>query len=154
MATIDCVFTHVHVYASDPEATVSWLTDGLGGDVVDRRQHGDYPVATRIRIGGLIVGVRGSREHERFTPAGPRMFGFDHIGLSVEDLGATLAALRDRGIEPETTFENGFRVPDGVAFIRGPDALWVEITTLEYEPAPEEQPSERTASSSRRAITA
>ena len=138
MTALNFVFTHVHIYASEPEDTVSWLTEGLGGEVIGRHRYGDYPEATQIRIGSLIIQVRGHRSGESFAPAGPRTFGWDHIGLSVEDLGATLAALRDRGVEPETSFENGFRVPDGVAFVRGPDGLWVEITTLDYEPAPED----------------
>lgn len=137
-AAMAYVFTHVHVYASDPEATVSWLTEGLGGEVIGRHRYADYPEAVQVRIGALLVQIRGNRAGEHFAPAGPRTFGFDHIGLSVEDLDATLAALRVRGIEPETSFENGFRVPDGVAFVRGPDGLWVEITTLAYEPAPED----------------
>ena len=137
MDTVSYVFSHVHVYASDPEATVSWLTNGLGGDVVSRHQYADYPVATQVRLGGQIVQVRGRRKNERFAEAGARAFGFDHIGLSVEDFAATIAALRERGVVPESSFDNGFSVPDGVAFVRGPDGLWVEITSLEYEPRPE-----------------
>ncbi len=135
------VFTHVHVYASDAEATVSWLTDGLGGQVVGQHQHGDYPVATKIRLGGQIVQVRGRRRTERFAEPGSRRFGLDHIGLSVPDFDATITALDARGIKPETSFDNGFTVPEGVAFLRGPDGLLVEITSLEHEPAPEVAPT-------------
>lgn len=140
MEAIDYVFTHVHVYASDPDATVFWLTDGLGGQVVSRRQHPGYPMATQVRFGNQIVQVRGPRDNERFGDAGPRTYGLDHFGLSVPDLEATLAALRKRGVVPESTFDNGFSVPDGVAFLRGPDGLWVELTSLEFEPAPEAAP--------------
>jgi catechol 2,3-dioxygenase-like lactoylglutathione lyase family enzyme len=137
MQALSYVFTHVHVYASNPEATVKWLTDGLGGEVVRRRQQGDYPVTTQVSLGGQIIQVRGRRESERFVPAGDRSFGWDHIGLSVIDLDATLAALRDRGITPVTTFDNGFRVPEGIAFLRGPDGIWVEIASSEHAPPPE-----------------
>jgi catechol 2,3-dioxygenase-like lactoylglutathione lyase family enzyme len=137
MEPLNYVFTHVHVYASNPDATVSWLTDGLGGDIVDRREYPGYPAATQVRFGNQIVQVRGRKPTEQFAEAGPRAFGWDHIGLSVEDLAATLAVLRERGIEPVTDFDNGFSVPDGVAFFRGPDHLWVELCLLEYEPAPE-----------------
>lgn len=137
MPALSYVFSHVHVYASDPEVTVKWLTDGLGGEVVSRRQGGDYPVTTQVSLGGQIVQVRGRRESERFVAAGSRCFGLDHIGLSVTDLDATLAALRERGITPETTFDNGFRVPEGFAFLQGPDGIWVELTSLEHAPPPE-----------------
>ena len=127
MGALDWDFTHVHVYASDPEATVAWLTDGVGGEVVSERQHPGYPKATNIRLGGQIVQVRGQRDAERFEAAGPRSFGIDHIGLCVPDIDAALAELRARGVEPVTDFEQGFSIPDGIAFLRGPDDLWIEI---------------------------
>ena len=78
--------------------------------------------------------MRGARGTERFDPSGPRAFGIDHIGLAVPDLDAALAELRTRGIEPVTQFDQGFSVPDGIAFLRGPDALWVEITPTAWAP--------------------
>ena len=63
-----------------------------------------------------------------------RAFGIDHFGLVVDDVDATLATLRWRGIEPETDFANGYEVPDGVAFVRGPDDLWVEIAPAIWYP--------------------
>jgi catechol 2,3-dioxygenase-like lactoylglutathione lyase family enzyme len=136
MAPLDYVFTHVHVYASDPDATVAWFTDGLGGHVVARRQHGGYPVATDVRLGDQIVQIRGRRDEEHFADAGPRTFGLDHVGLSVEDVDATVAALAERGIAPESGGSDGFHVPEGVVFVKGPDGVRVEITSLEHVPAP------------------
>jgi catechol 2,3-dioxygenase-like lactoylglutathione lyase family enzyme len=122
----------VHVYASDPDATVAWLTDGLGGEVVGRVQHDGYPMRTEVLIGGQLVQVRGRRETEHFADAGPRSYGIDHIGLGVTDVDAALEELRARGIEPVTTFDNGFVVPPGVAFLRGPDELWVELALTKW----------------------
>jgi catechol 2,3-dioxygenase-like lactoylglutathione lyase family enzyme len=127
MGALDWEFTHVHVYASDPEVTVTWLTDGVGGEVVSEREHPGYPKATIVRLGGQVVQVRGKREAERFAAAGPRSFGIDHIGLAVPDVEAALAELRTRGVEPVTEFDSGFSIPPGIAFLRGPDNLWVEI---------------------------
>ena len=127
MGALDWEFTHVHVYASDPEATVAWLTDGVGGEVASVREHPGYPKATIVRLGGQVVQVRGHKDAERFEPAGSRSYGIDHIGLAVPDLEAALAELRARGIEPVTEFEQGFSIPAGIAFLRGPDNLWIEI---------------------------
>jgi catechol 2,3-dioxygenase-like lactoylglutathione lyase family enzyme len=120
-------FTHVHVYASDPQVTVDWL-QRLGGEVVSERQHPGRPRSYEIAIGGQLVQVRGRTDAEHFagTP-GERTYGLDHIGLAVDDLDAALEVLRARGIEPETEFTNGFAIPEGIAFLRGPDGLWVEL---------------------------
>ena len=132
MGALEWEFDHVHVYASDPDATVAWLTDGLGGAVVEVHEHAGYPKATIVELGGQLLQVRGSREDERFTLGGPRSFGIDHIGLAVPDVDAALAELRNRGIEPVTEFEQGFSIPVGIAFVRGPDNLWVEIEPTEW----------------------
>jgi catechol 2,3-dioxygenase-like lactoylglutathione lyase family enzyme len=127
MGALEWRFEHVHVYASDPDATVAWLT-GLGGAVAAVYNHPGYPTAYDIEIGGQTLQVRGQRGNERFDPAGTaRRFGIDHICLVADDMDAALEQLAANGITPETTFENGFSIPPGIAFLRGPDNLWVEI---------------------------
>ena len=96
--------------------------------MVSRRTRDGYPVTTEVRIGGQTVLVRGRRKNEQFAVPKGRSFGIDHFGLSVPDLESALETLRTRGIKAETSFNNGFTVPPGIAFLRGPDELWVEIT--------------------------
>jgi catechol 2,3-dioxygenase-like lactoylglutathione lyase family enzyme len=136
MGALQWEFDHVHVYASDPDATVAWLTDGLGAEVLAQHQHPGYPQATVLRLGGQQLQVRGAREAERFDRPGPRSFGIDHIALAVPDVDAALAELRSRGIEPVTEFEQGFSIPPGIAFLRGPDDLWVEIEPTAWTTRP------------------
>ena len=53
--------------------------------------------------------------------------GYGHIALAVEDLGGTLAALKEQGIEPE---REPYRVREGgslLCFVRDPDGYRVEI---------------------------
>jgi len=53
--------------------------------------------------------------------------GYGHIALAVEDLGATLAALKEQGIEPE---REPYRVREGgslLCFVRDPDGYRIEI---------------------------
>ena len=63
------------------------------------------------------------------TPAGGYDVGtgYGHIALSVDDLDATLAALGEKGIEPErppyTVREGGSRI----CFVRDPDGYRVEL---------------------------
>ena len=53
--------------------------------------------------------------------------GYGHVAIGVEDLDATLARLREQGIEPE---REPYRVREGgsrLCFVRDPDQYRVEI---------------------------
>ena len=53
--------------------------------------------------------------------------GFGHIALAVDDLDVTLAALHDRGIEPE---REPYRVREGgsrICFVQDPDGYRIEL---------------------------
>jgi lactoylglutathione lyase len=53
--------------------------------------------------------------------------GYGHIAIGVEDLDATLARLKEQGIEPE---REPYRVREGgslLCFVRDPDSYRVEI---------------------------
>ena len=53
--------------------------------------------------------------------------GYGHVALAVDDLGETLARLKEQGIEPE---REPYRVREGgsrLAFVRDPDQYRVEL---------------------------
>ena len=53
--------------------------------------------------------------------------GYGHIALAVDDLGGTLAQLREQGIEPE---REPYRVREGgsrLCFVRDPDGYRIEL---------------------------
>jgi lactoylglutathione lyase len=53
--------------------------------------------------------------------------GYGHIAISVDDLGGTLARLKDQGIEPE---REPYRVREGgsrLCFVRDPDDYRIEL---------------------------
>ncbi len=53
--------------------------------------------------------------------------GYNHIAVTVSDLDETLAALADRGIEPE---KPPYRVREGgsrICFVRDPDSYRIEL---------------------------
>ena len=61
--------------------------------------------------------------------------GYGHIAVGVEDLGASLAALAQQGIEPE---REPYRVREGgslLCFVRDPDGYRIEL--IETDPATE-----------------
>ena len=53
--------------------------------------------------------------------------GYGHIALAVDDLAASLATLKEQGIEPE---REPYRVRDGgslICFVRDPDGYRIEL---------------------------
>lgn len=112
---------HVHIVCSDLEATESWFLDGLGAELVERRQSRGLPT-TELRLAGMRVLLRTAGDSEL---AAGRSHGLDHFALHVEDVDALVETLRARGVqiarEPHDSPTNR------VAFIRGPDDLVIEL---------------------------
>lgn len=121
----DYQFNHIHVFCSDPAATERWFVEGVGAELVERRESRGVPSAV-LRLGGAQVLLRGAREGEALAAAGARQFGADHFGLQVADVDATIERLRARGVEIEVEpwdFSPRLRI----AFIKGPDNVRIEL---------------------------
>ncbi len=118
-------FDHVHVLSLNPMATEKWFVEGLGAQLVERRDSRGIP-ATVIRLGGVQILIRGLRDNETRVPATVRQFGTDHFGLRVADVDATVEELRGRGVTIEVEpwdFGPNLRI----AFIKGPDDIRIEL---------------------------
>lgn len=118
-------FDHVHIYCSDLAASERWFIEGMGAEFVRRREVRGAP-ATDLRLAGVRLFLRGTQLGEVLGEAGPSRFGTDHIGLAVQDLGATAQELKRRGVEFETEPQvagTGLRI----AFVRGPDRVRIEL---------------------------
>jgi catechol 2,3-dioxygenase-like lactoylglutathione lyase family enzyme len=118
-------FGHIHVFCSDLEATERWFVDGIGAELVERRESRGVP-ASVLRLAGVEVLLRGAREGENLAPAGPRKFGTDHFGLVVSDLEGTVAELKRRGVFVEVEPWE-FRPGVWIAFVKGPDEVRIEL---------------------------
>jgi lactoylglutathione lyase len=123
--SLEYKFDHVHVIASDRSVTEKWFLDGLGAELVERRDSRGVPVS-EVRLGGVHVLIRGVRNDERFAPAAARQYGADHVGLRVADVDAAVEELRRRGVVIEVEpWDFG---PDlRIAFVKGPDNIRVEL---------------------------
>jgi catechol 2,3-dioxygenase-like lactoylglutathione lyase family enzyme len=122
---LDYEFHHIHVFCSDLSATERWFVEGVGAELVERRDSRGVPGVV-LRLGGAQVLLRPVREGENLAEAGARRFGADHFGLRVADVDATVAELKRRGVFIEVEpwdFSPGSRI----AFIKGPDEVRIEL---------------------------
>jgi lactoylglutathione lyase len=118
---------HTCYRITDPERSLAFY-EALG---LERRR--ELPI--REEAVNYFLGVQGTDEPEleltyNFeTPEGGYDVGtgYGHIALTVADLDETLAALAEKGIEPErppyTVREGGSRI----CFVRDPDGYRIEL---------------------------
>lgn len=111
-------FHHVHLSSSDPDASLQWYQDILGGE--------------RASLGGEVEGLRFDSvwlivsAHPEGTPAPTRGRAIDHIGFLVSDIDEAAATMRTRGVDLETAPEAG-RTSARRAFLTGPDNVALSI---------------------------
>jgi catechol 2,3-dioxygenase-like lactoylglutathione lyase family enzyme len=115
---------HIHLICTDVDASERWFVDGVGAELVERRQSRGT-ATTELRLGGTRVLLRSARPDERLAPGEQRRYGPDHFGLQVADVDATVERLRARGVEIAREPDNS--PTNRVAFITGPDNLLIEL---------------------------
>ena len=122
---------HIHLYASDIEATAHWYRRVLDAEVLRLRQS-DGRVRTDLRIGGMMLYLSDAKRLSAnlgwtLSEAAPSPhMGLDHFGLAVDDLDAAAAELRERGADitfgPKT-----LRPGAACLYLRAPDGVTIEI---------------------------
>lgn len=124
-------FDHLHLRSPDPDATARFFETMFDGQAT----RGIYPPGTlypgqmrvTMIVGGQKILIAPTHPHDPMTPA-PAFpyYGLEHIGFTVADLDATIAALRAKGadvaIGPLTRDAGTY-----LAFIRGPEGIMVEL---------------------------
>ena len=118
-------FHHVHLICKDLEGMINFFTEALGATLVARKKFGTADGAS-LNLQGTTVNLRVDREDEVMTgDASQTRYGYDHIGLQVDDVDAAYEDLRKRGF-------NFFMVPKDlpdlrIAFFRGPEEITIEL---------------------------
>jgi lactoylglutathione lyase len=124
-------FDHLHLRSADPDATARFFETMFDAEAT----RGTYPPGTlypgqiriTLNVGGQKILIAPTHPHDAMTPA-PAFpyYGLEHIGFTVEDLDATIAALRAKGADvavgPLTRDAGTY-----LAFIRGPEGIMVEL---------------------------
>src|SRR5690349_5023844 len=83
-------FSHVYLPVPDVEAAIAFYTTNLGFRLQRRWPAADGAAAAYLELGGVLLEV---------LPSAAGVQGERRFGLTVDDLDATLAELRARGVE-------------------------------------------------------
>jgi catechol 2,3-dioxygenase-like lactoylglutathione lyase family enzyme len=118
-------FHHVHIICKDLERMITFFTGALNAKLVTLKKFGAADGAS-LDLHGITINLRVSREDENMVwDASESGYGFDHIGLEVEDVDAAYKDLSDRGCSffmPPTDIP-GLRI----AFFKAPEDITIEL---------------------------
>ena len=113
---------HVHLFASDIEATIAWWRDVMGGEVAfDGEFGGARNVFMRVGKGRLHLYDQKPRGAPDTAPAG----AVHHVGIQCRDLPARVAAMTAQGV----AFRSGIREFGSWRYIMcaAPDNVLLEL---------------------------
>ena len=118
-------FHHIHLICKDLEGMIIFFTDALGATLIARKKFGTADGAS-LDLQGATVNLRVDREDEVMVgDASQTRFGYDHLGLLVEDVDAAYEDLKKRGFN---FFMEPKDIPDlRIAFFRGPEEITIEL---------------------------
>ena len=122
---------HVHIFASDIDATIAWWREKLGGELVyDGVLAGSRNVFMRIGSGGLHLYDQPPRDTGRGA--------VHHIGIRSDDLRALVARMQEQGV----AFRSDIREFGTWRYIMcaAPDDVLLEL----FEFDPEHKPAHAT----------
>ena len=122
---------HIHLLCSNLGEMVSFFSDVLGAKFVDWRKFQGADGAV-LDLNGTSIYLRVLRGEEKISPGpAPLQYGYNHIGLTAEDLEKTFSDLTTRGIKfTQPPKDLGNRI---AAFIQGPDGLSIEFIQFKKE---------------------
>ena len=90
-------FHHVHIVCKDLEKMIRFFTEVLKATLIDLRKFGTADGAS-LDLNGTTVNLRVAKEDEEMVgDASQSTYGYDHIGLEVEDIEDAFKDLTARG---------------------------------------------------------
>ena len=95
--TMSFRFHHVHVICKDLEKMIGFFTESIGAELVRRKKFGTADGAS-LSLKGTTLNLRVARADEKIEGDASRtVYGYNHIGLEVEDIEAAYTDLRSQG---------------------------------------------------------
>ena len=118
-------FHHVHIICKDLEKMIRFFTEVLEAKLIDLRKFGTADGAS-LELDGATINLRVAREDEKMAgDASQSTFGFDHIGLEVEDIQIAFEDLTAQGY---AFFMPPREIPNmKIAFFKGPEDITIEL---------------------------
>ncbi len=87
---------HLHLICSDIERTVRFFVETLEAKLVERLKFGNANGAV-LNLSGIQISLRATHENEIITWSYQKRYGYDHLGLEVEDVDAAYRELKGVG---------------------------------------------------------
>ncbi len=118
-------FHHIHIICKDLEKMIRFFTEIIGAELIERKKFGTADGAS-LDLQGITVNLRVAREDEEMVgDASQSMYGYDHIGLEVDDVDVTYKDLTQRGY---SFFMPPRDIPNlRIAFFKGPEDITIEL---------------------------
>jgi glyoxylase I family protein len=118
-------FHHVHIICKDLEKMIGFFTEGLGADLIRRKKFGTADGAS-LDLQGTTINLRVARADENLEGDASRtVYGYNHIGLEVEDIEVAYTDLSAQGY---SFFMPPTNIPElRIAFFRGPEDIVIEL---------------------------
>jgi len=116
---------HFHLICKDLEAMIDFFNEALGATLIAKKKFGTADGAS-LDLQGTTVNLRVAREDENMVgDASQASYGYDHLGLQVDNVDAAYRDLKKRGfsffMEPKDI--PGLRI----AFFKGPEEITIEL---------------------------
>jgi catechol 2,3-dioxygenase-like lactoylglutathione lyase family enzyme len=116
---------HIHLICKDLERMIQFFTEVLQARLVARQKFGPADGAS-LDLQGLTINLRKPREDETMVgDASLSRFGYDHIGLEVDDVVAAYQDIYGKGF---SFFAPPRDIPNlRIAFFKGPEDITIEL---------------------------
>ncbi len=126
MISASIAFDHVHVISKDPEESVNWFVENLGGERGEGVIFKGAPQVP-VKFNGATVIVRGERTGESAGEKSGLEWGTDHFAFVVSgDFDAYCEDLKKKGVK-FTVEPVQFNPKTRIAFIEAPDGVSIEL---------------------------
>ena len=116
---------HLHLICKDLEGMIGFFTDALGATLLARKKFGTAD-GTSLDLQGTTVNLRVAREDEDIAGDASRTaYGYDHLGLQVDDVDAAYRDLKEKGF---SFFMEPKDIPNlRIAFFKGFEDITIEL---------------------------
>jgi catechol 2,3-dioxygenase-like lactoylglutathione lyase family enzyme len=118
-------YHHLHLICSSLADTEDFFTGMLGAKLIRRRKFGTADGAL-LDLNGITISLRTAREGDNIaSDASQERYGYDHLGLAVEDLDAAYEELKGKGVTFSVLPKDVENAK--IAFLKGPDNITIEL---------------------------